>query len=242
MLPPLRVSIDIAYTSRFATRRALSSMNCRRGSTWSPISIEKILSAWAASSTVTRTSVRRAGSIVVSRSWAGFISPSPLKRFTSTPRRASSSTCSRNAAKVSACARWSPRRTENGGVPALSTSASCTRSSWWYSLASISVRRSRWVRASPDSFSIARTTISDPSWERISVEIGCPFLEDPRLLDERQRIVPVGGPQRRRPSLVLLEQAAELLPARLGEREAPPVTVEDLKALELAVQQDLLEL
>ena len=40
-------------------------MKSRRGSTWSPISIEKIVSAAAASSTSTRTSMRRAYTKVV---------------------------------------------------------------------------------------------------------------------------------------------------------------------------------
>ena len=55
-------------------------MNARRGSTWSPISIENTRSAEAASSIVTCTSVRVAGSIVVSRSSSASISPRPLKR------------------------------------------------------------------------------------------------------------------------------------------------------------------
>src|SRR5205085_7235054 len=55
------------YTSRFVTSLACASMNSRRGSTLSPISIEKIWSAPAASSTDTCCSVRRAGSIVVSK-------------------------------------------------------------------------------------------------------------------------------------------------------------------------------
>ena len=51
----------------------------------------------AASSMVTRCSVRLAGSIVVSRSCSAFISPRPLKRESLTPWRASSSTARRRS-------------------------------------------------------------------------------------------------------------------------------------------------
>src|SRR6202044_2260700 len=54
------------HTSRLATARALSSMNARRGSTWSPISIEKMRSAAKESSSVTCARVRGVGDIVVS--------------------------------------------------------------------------------------------------------------------------------------------------------------------------------
>src|SRR5207249_12034360 len=64
--------------SRFFTNFAFSSMNLRRGSTSSPISVSNSPDASSASSMVTLSSVRLGGSIVVSRSWSGFISPSPL--------------------------------------------------------------------------------------------------------------------------------------------------------------------
>src|SRR5260370_36459191 len=66
------------HTSKFRTNFAFSSMNLRRGSTSSPISVSNSCDASNASSIVTLSSVRRAGSIVVSRSWSGFISPRPL--------------------------------------------------------------------------------------------------------------------------------------------------------------------
>ncbi len=58
----------VPHTSRFATARAFSSMNSRLGSTWSPISLEKMRSATAASSSVTCASMRVAGDMVVSPS------------------------------------------------------------------------------------------------------------------------------------------------------------------------------
>ena len=57
---------------------ALRSINSRRGGTSSPMSIEKMRSAEAAFSMVTWRSWRFSGSMVVSRSWSGFISPRPL--------------------------------------------------------------------------------------------------------------------------------------------------------------------
>ena len=66
------------HTSRLRTNFALSSMNRRRGSTSSPISVSNSTDAWAASSSSTLRMVRVAGSIVVFHSWSGFISPSPL--------------------------------------------------------------------------------------------------------------------------------------------------------------------
>src|SRR5262245_30503371 len=68
-----------SQTSRNRTSRAWRSMNCLRGSTLSPIRSEKVCStlAAAASSMLTRCRVRVFGSIVVSRSCSGFISPSP---------------------------------------------------------------------------------------------------------------------------------------------------------------------
>jgi hypothetical protein len=54
------------------------SMKARRGSTLSPISVVKISSAAMASSICTRSRRRTAGSMVVSQSCSGFISPRPL--------------------------------------------------------------------------------------------------------------------------------------------------------------------
>ena len=54
--------------SRFFTSRALSSMNLRRASTSSPISVVKMASVSAMSSSLTESSVRRSGSMVVSQS------------------------------------------------------------------------------------------------------------------------------------------------------------------------------
>ena len=67
-----------ASISRLRAPRAFDSMNARRGSTSSPISLVKISSAAIPSSTCTRRRRRAAGSIVVSHSCPGFISPSPL--------------------------------------------------------------------------------------------------------------------------------------------------------------------
>jgi hypothetical protein len=64
--------------SRLRTLRALSSMNFRRGSTSSPMRVEKMSSASYASSIFTCRSVRVSGFIVVSQSCVGFISPRPL--------------------------------------------------------------------------------------------------------------------------------------------------------------------
>ena len=65
-------------TSILATRSALLSMNWRRGSTSSPISMVNTRSASRASSSCTRSRRRTVGSIVVSQSCEGFISPRPL--------------------------------------------------------------------------------------------------------------------------------------------------------------------
>src|SRR5207247_9639395 len=59
---------DGHQTSRFFTNFAFSSMNLRRGSTSSPISVSNSCDASSASSIVTLSSVRLVGSIVVSRS------------------------------------------------------------------------------------------------------------------------------------------------------------------------------
>src|SRR5687767_1670387 len=67
-----------AYTSRFRTPSALDSMKARRGSTSSPINLVKISSAAMPSSIWTLSRRRVAGSMVVSQSCDGFISPSPL--------------------------------------------------------------------------------------------------------------------------------------------------------------------
>src|SRR3989338_6521822 len=68
----------VSYTSRFATSCACCSMNCFRGSTSSPIRSVNILSASTASSIVTKRVLLLPGSMVVSQSWSGFISPRPL--------------------------------------------------------------------------------------------------------------------------------------------------------------------
>src|SRR5262249_21729230 len=65
-------------TSRFRTLSAFSSMDFRRGSTSSPISVEHVAAASCASSFYSGSSVRGSGSMVVSQSCAGFISPRPL--------------------------------------------------------------------------------------------------------------------------------------------------------------------
>ena len=65
------------YASMLALR-ALRSMNSRRGATSSPMSIEKMRSASAASAIDTCFKIRFCGSIVVSQSCSGFISPKPL--------------------------------------------------------------------------------------------------------------------------------------------------------------------
>jgi len=63
-----------------ATLSALSSMNCRRGSTTSPIRRVNISSASTASDNSIRSSLRLAGFMVVSKSSLASISPNPLKR------------------------------------------------------------------------------------------------------------------------------------------------------------------
>jgi hypothetical protein len=65
-------------TSIFPARSAFVSMKSRRGSTSSPISMVKTWSASMASSICTRSRRRTAGSMVVSHSCSGFISPRPL--------------------------------------------------------------------------------------------------------------------------------------------------------------------
>lgn len=67
-------------TSKFLTYIAFCSINSRRGSTFSPISIWNTREASAASPIVTCKSVRVSGFIVVSHNCSGFISPNPLNR------------------------------------------------------------------------------------------------------------------------------------------------------------------
>src|SRR5262249_39780207 len=83
LLPDIKERIDAdesvaGYTSRFFTSRAFSSMNFRRFSTSSPISVLKISSLSTASSSLTCNRVRFSGFIVVSANWSAFISPRPL--------------------------------------------------------------------------------------------------------------------------------------------------------------------
>jgi hypothetical protein len=66
-----------AQTSNRATK-AFCSMKTRRGSTSSPMSLANISSAAMPSSICTFSRRRDCGSIVVSHSCSGFISPSPL--------------------------------------------------------------------------------------------------------------------------------------------------------------------
>src|SRR6266849_7153267 len=66
--------------SRFTTSRALSSINLRRASTFSPIRVVKISSAATASSSFTWSKVRVSAFMVVSQSCSAFISPRPLNR------------------------------------------------------------------------------------------------------------------------------------------------------------------
>ena len=86
------------YASIFAIF-ALDWMNDLRAETSSPMSTLNARSAWAASSIVTCLSTRALGSIVVSQSSSGFISPRPLylwretftSRFFAFPSSASAS-------------------------------------------------------------------------------------------------------------------------------------------------------
>src|SRR5437660_6074354 len=65
------------YTSRFFTSSACCWMKLRRGSTSSPISVEKIVSTPARSSSLTFSNRRVSGFIVFSHSFIGFISTWP---------------------------------------------------------------------------------------------------------------------------------------------------------------------
>ena len=75
LLAPVTTAVFMArgdnYTSRFATLRAFSWMNSRRGSTTSPISFANRSSASSACSTFTCSSVRAFSSSVVSHSCDG---------------------------------------------------------------------------------------------------------------------------------------------------------------------------
>jgi hypothetical protein len=72
------VEAAMDQTSMLPARSALVSMKSRRGSTSSPISMVNTRSASMASSICTRSRRRTAGSMVVSHSCSGFISPRPL--------------------------------------------------------------------------------------------------------------------------------------------------------------------
>ena len=71
-------------TSRLVTYWAFCSINSLLGCTLSPIRMVKVSSARMASSMFTRSMTRRAGSMVVSHSCTGSISPKPLYRWIST--------------------------------------------------------------------------------------------------------------------------------------------------------------
>src|SRR4029453_12931413 len=68
------------------------------------------------------------------------------------------------------------------------------------------------------------------------------LVEQRRLLEEVDRVMPPLGAERRGPALVLLEQPAVLLPARVREAEGAALAIPDLVLLEFVAQQDLLEL
>lgn len=74
----IRVVLMIVCYASILAELALRSMKSRRWSTSSPMSIEKVWSASAAFSSVTRLSRRFSGFIVVSQSCSLFISPRPL--------------------------------------------------------------------------------------------------------------------------------------------------------------------
>ena len=110
--------------SRNLTALAFRSMKSRRGSTRSPISIEKISSAAAASSIETRCRIRFSGFMVVSHSWSGFISPSPLKRCRLSPSLARSRIVGRSSSNVPTSTVRLPIRATKGGLPIASVSFS----------------------------------------------------------------------------------------------------------------------
>src|SRR5690606_27397199 len=97
-LPPV---IRPAVHSSNSVKSTWSRINCLRGSTLSPISVDTRRSALAASSMVTCSSVRVAGFIVVSHNCSGFISPRPLYRCSST-FLPSSFSCSSSCSSVQA--------------------------------------------------------------------------------------------------------------------------------------------
>ena len=74
---PLHGRRMMYHTSKFAYF-AFFSINCRLGSTCSPIRMLNASSARSASSILICTMTRLSGFIVVSHSWSGFISPRPL--------------------------------------------------------------------------------------------------------------------------------------------------------------------
>jgi len=74
----VRTDIQTDQISSEETFSAFCSMNSRRGSTWSPISQEKISLAPVSSLTSTRCKSGSTESIAVFYSCSGFISPKPL--------------------------------------------------------------------------------------------------------------------------------------------------------------------
>ena len=74
------------------------------------------------------------------------------------------------------------------------------------------------------------------------VDVGDLLLEQSRLLQERDHPVTVRRAQGRGPAVVLLEQPVEALPARVGELELLARAVVHLDLLELVAEQDVLEL
>ena len=113
--------------SRKRTSLAFVWMKPRRASTSSPMSVEKISSAIAASSTVTCNSVRVAGFIVVSPSSCQSISPRPLNRLTSILRPSCSASNAASAASSFRYARSSlPSLAPYSGGCAMYTKPPCT--------------------------------------------------------------------------------------------------------------------
>ena len=74
------------------------------------------------------------------------------------------------------------------------------------------------------------------------LRVGRALVEQRRLLQEADRVVAPLGAQSGGPALVLLQEPAVLLPARVREAEGAAVAVGDLELLQLVAQQDLLEL
>src|SRR3989454_2235220 len=71
-------ALGFRYTSKFLTSSACCWMKSRRGPTSSPMRMEKMSSTPAKSSSLTWSSIRVSGFMVVSQSCVGFISPRPL--------------------------------------------------------------------------------------------------------------------------------------------------------------------